>query len=373
MRPPKILLLIESSETGGAETVVAELAERIERTRFSPVVGVLRDGWLVDRLRSRGIEPIIVPSSRGGFDLRLLRGIRRLVRELGIELIHSHLFTTNVYAGIACLGTGVPVISTFHGTMDVATSDRASRLKWAAVNRCSRRVVFVSRYLEAHFVGAGLAARGIREVIYNGVDLERFSGTATRVEARRELSIEPDEFVIGCVGDLRPSKDYATAIEAAAILRDVIPRLRVLIAGSTTDLLAELLAVRERLGLNAVVEFVGFQHRIERFFPALDVYLTTSSSEGFSLTVVEAMAAGIPVVATRSGGPEELISDGVTGLLAGVGNPTAIAAAIRRLRSEPGLADRLRVAGQEEARARFSVTAMVNTYQELYARVLRGG
>jgi glycosyltransferase involved in cell wall biosynthesis len=372
MPPRKILLLIESSETGGAESVVAELAERLDRTRFTPIVGVLRDGWLVSRIRSIGLEPVVVPSGSGGFDHRLLRGIRRLVGERGIALVHSHLFTTNVYASVACVGTGVPVVSTFHGIGDVAAGDRSKRLKWAALNRCSRSIVFVSRYLQGHFVATGLATRSASEVVYNGVDLARLGGATTRDDARADLGVASDAFVVGCVGDLRPPKDYGTALRAAAILRDAIPGLRVLIAGSTTGLLDELLELRDRLGLAAVVEFVGFQPRIERFFPALDCYLTTSISEGFSLTVVEAMAAGVPVVATRSGGPEEIVTDGVSGLLAPVGDPEAIAAAILRLRNDPALADRLRAAGRDEARARFSVSAMVASYESLYERVLGG-
>src|SRR5688572_20754062 len=266
MPPRKILLLIESSETGGAESVVAELAERLDRTRFTPIVGVLRDGWLVSRIRSIGLEPVVVPSGSGGFDHRLLRGIRRLVRERDIALVHSHLFTTNVYASVACIGTGVPVVSTFHGIGDVAAGDRSKRLKWAALNRCSRSIVFVSRYLQGHFVAAGLAGRGATEVVYNGVDLARLGGTTTRDEARATLGVAPNAFVIGCVGDLRPPKDYATALLAAAALRDSIPGLRVLIAGSTTALLDDLLETRDRLGLAAIVEFIGFQPRIEQFF-----------------------------------------------------------------------------------------------------------
>ena len=369
MAPKRILLIIESSETGGAETVFAEIAARLDRRRFTPHVALLSEGWLSGRLRSDGLNPTIIPVSAGGLDLKLLRGIRHLVQQLDIEIVHSHLFTTNVYASAACAFSHVPVVSTFHGTMDVEDGDRAKRLKWSVLNRFSRRTVFVSQYLRDHFVRQRLALTSKTQVIYNGTDTERFEHSATRAEARASLGLTPGAFVIGCVGDLRVAKDYSSAIRAAGLVHDQLPHARMIIAGSKTELLPDLLKLRDSLGLSEVVDFIGFQPDVAKVLPAFDVYLSSSVSEGFSLTVVEAMAAGLPVVATRSGGPEEIVRDGETGLLVEVGSPSAIADAILGLQRDEPRARAFADAGARLASKSFSITAMLRAYEGLFDEV----
>jgi glycosyltransferase involved in cell wall biosynthesis len=377
MTPRRVLLLSESSETGGAENVFASLVERIDRARFTPVAALLREGWLADRLRHSGATPRLVPTAPGALDVRLLRGIRRLVRDEHIDVVHAHLFTTSLYASVACALGGPPVIATFHGTMDVGSDDRAKRLKWAVLERLADRVVYVSQYLQAHFESQGLGRRARALVVYNGIDLARFHrsperAASDRAAARAALQLPEDAFVVGCVGDLRPAKDYATALRAIASLRERLPAIRLVVAGTLTPMLDDLRRLRSELGLDPVVEFVGFQPAIERFLPALDVYLSTSTSEGFSLTVIEAMAAGIPVVSTRSGGPQEILRPGETGVLVPVGDPTAVGEAVLGIARDPAAARRLRHAAAEDVARRFSLDRMVASYEAMYDDVAAG-
>lgn len=367
--PIRVLQLIESSETGGAEAVFAELCARLAPPQHSVTAAVLYEGWLVDHLRSRGIAPVLVPTRAGGLDVPLLRGIRRLVRDHRIDLVHAHLFTTSVYAGAACIGLGVPVVATFHGTMDVDAGDWAKRLKWAALNRTATRTVFVSAALRDHFLRQGLARQDRSIVIHNGIDLARFRA-GDRQRARDRLGLPHDSFVIGCVGDLRPSKDYATMLAAVSRLPTTGRQVRTVVAGTHTALLPELIAQRDALGLGATVEFIGHRSDVAELLPAFDIYLTTSVSEGFSLTVVEALATGLPVVATRSGGPEEILEDGVTGVLVPPGDAARIAEAVQAIRTQPTTAARLAAAGTAAARQRFSIETMLAAYETLYAELL---
>jgi len=366
-----ILFIIESSETGGAESVFAELVQRIDRERFVPHVALLYDGWLFDRLRTDGIVPQIISAGRGGFDIRLLLGIYATIRKLNIDLIHSHLFTTNIYSSVCGAITNNPVISTFHGTMDVDSMDSLKRIKWLAVNRCSASIVFVSKYLKNYFVSHKLARELKSKVIHNGIDLERFRNGPTMIEARNELGLPANSFVVGCVGDLRPAKDYQSALRAMHILKGKIPGLKLVIAGTKTDLLNDLVALAESLGIEENVHFLGYRSAIERVFPAFDIYLSSSISEGFSLTVVEAMAAGLPVVATCSGGPEEIISNGQNGLLVEVNVPDKIAAAIENIYSESAFGNAIAMAGRQHAEIHFSIQSMVRHYEELYMTMVQ--
>jgi glycosyltransferase involved in cell wall biosynthesis len=366
-----ILFIIESSETGGAETVFAELVQRINREHFNLHVALLYEGWLFDRLKSEGLEPILIPNRKGGFDFKLLQGISKIIKRHSIDLIHSHLFTTNVYASVCGTIFRVPVISTFHGTMDVAEQDRGKKIKWQIINRYSSKIVFVSRYLQDYFVGHQLANSGKSIIIYNGIDIERFQRGPSKVEAKNRLGLMEKNFVIGCVGDLRPAKDYETALRAVGLLKPKIGGLKLVIAGTKTKLLHELQVLRDSLGLGNDVEFLGFRSDIEKVFPAFDLYLSSSTSEGFSLTVVEALAAGLPVVSTRSGGPEEIIRHGENGLLVEAGAPEIIAAAIARIYQDHNARAAFRRAGLLEAEAKFSVQAMVDRYQNLYMELCR--
>lgn len=364
-----ILFIIESSETGGAEGVFAELVERIDRDHYVPHVALLYDGWLLDKLVAAGVTPHLIPTRRGRFDYRLLLGISKVIKRHRIDLVHSHLFTTNVYASVSGVFSRVPVISTFHGTMDVAEQDSAKTLKWQAINRCSRKIVFVSGYLQNYFVEKRLANPAKSLVVYNGINIDRFTHGPAKSEARDGLGLSEKSFVIGCVGDLRPAKDYETALKAAQLLKPVINNFKLVIAGTKTDLLPGLESLRDSLGLRSQVDFLGFRSDIENIFPAFDVYLSSSISEGFSLSVVEAMSAGLPVVATCSGGPEEIICNGETGMLAEVGSPEKISAAIELIYRDKTLAESLTMAGSRLVKEKFSVEAMVAGYQDLYQSI----
>jgi len=361
-----ILFIIESSETGGAENLFLELVLRIDRSRFNPHVALLYEGWLSERFRENGIDPHMIPTGKGGFDIRLLNGIRLLIKKNSIDLIHSHLFTTNVYASVCGALASIPVISTLHGTMDVDMADSLKKLKWAVVNRFSTRIVFVSRYLLEYFASRKLARASKSLVIHNGIDVERFSNCTTKIDARRNLGLPIDCFIVGCVGDLRPAKDYETALRAMSQLKEHIPSIKLVIAGSKTALLNDLLALSQALGIDEDVYFLGFRPDIENVLPAFDVYLSSSISEGFSLTVAEAMAVGLPIVATRSGGPEEIISDGKTGLLVDVIAPDKIASAIQLIYDNTKFSESLAKAGRLHVEKNLSIERMIEGYHDLY-------
>ena len=194
------------------------------------------------------------------------------------------------------------------------------RLKWGVINRFSHCSVFVSKHPRDHFVRQGLAEPSLARVIYNGIDVDRFRRSPSRAESRRALGLPPEAFVVGCVGDLRLAKDYPTAIRAFSLIHRQLPQARMIVVGTKTELLVELLALRNGLGLTDAIDFIGFHPDITDVLPAFDVHLSSSVTAGFSLTIVEAMAAGLSVVSTRSGGPQQIVRHGETGLLVDVAN-----------------------------------------------------
>lgn len=360
-----ILHVIDTSGPGGAETVFLELARRVDPQRWRSFVAIPGPGWVNDNLVANGFEPIITPL-HGSFDLRYLAALCRAVRKHRIDLIQTHLFAAGVYGSLAGWLCGVPVICTLHGRPDVPANTKYRAAKFAILRRGATKVVFVSESLRGFFLSSSQLEPDRTTVIPDGIDVSVFAPRRD-TSLRRDLGVGDDDVLVGAVGNLRPAKGYDVLLRAAALLQQRAARYRFVIVGDAQGALyEELAALRNALGLERVVTFAGFRNDVERVMNNLDVYVSTSSSEGFSLSVVQAMACWIPVVATRSGGPEEIITHDVDGLLVDVDSPERVAQAIQRLGDEPGTGARLTEAGRTTVAARFTIQHMVSSYHRLY-------
>ncbi len=363
-----VLHLIDTGGPGGAETILLSVVTGLgPEWRSVPVVPV-RD-WLHGALVERGVEPILLrPEELAG--PAHLRTILRLIRRHRVDVVHTHLLGSAVYASLAAAPFGVPVVSTFHGLPDIPPSGRWTSSKIRILSRRRNRVVFVSGKLRDAMVERHGFRRDLTRVVPNGVELPP---PGTPPLDRAALGAGPGDFLVGAVGNLRPAKDYATLLRAAAeLVRRRVP-LRVVVAGQGSGALRdELLALRTELGLEERVAFLGFRRDVPRLLATFDAVVSSSSSEGFSLAIVEALALGRPVVATRSGGPEEILRQGETGLLLPTGDPAALADGLERLWREPELGARLGAAGDKDVRKRFAVERMVGDYAAIYREVLGG-
>lgn len=362
----RILHVIDSWGAGGAETVFTDLASGLDPARFESFAAVPRASeWVYEELRRRGLKPAILPSG-GAFDLKHLVRLTRLIRQLRIDLVQAHTFGTTVYASAAGRLRGIPVVGTFHGFIDVAHGDPRRALKFRALAAGASRIVCVSASLRRELLAASPITPDHALVIFNGVDTDRFYPGRDE-ELRAELGIEPDELLVGAVGNVRRAKGYEVLLEAAGLLRRAGTKCRIVVAGLTGGtLFPELERRHAELGLGNAVRFIGFREDAERLYRALDVYLLTSHSEGFSLSTVQALASGLPVVATRCGGPEEIITDGADGLLTTPGSASEIANAIQSLAADGALRSRLSTAARTAAVSRFSTATMLGRYEQLY-------
>ena len=360
----KILHLIDTTGPGGAETVFIELADHLRERGHDSTVVIRGEGWVADELRRRGLEPILLPC-RGSFELGFLRSLKKLIEDRGIELIQSHLLGSNVYAALAGLWTRTPVVATYHGMVDISPNERFRRLKKWVMRRGIDRYVVVSQRLLSVIENNDLLQRDQTRVIYNGVDV-------AALESKRKRHSDDGSIRIGSLGNIRPAKAYDRLLEAARIVIDQRPEVRFVIAGEGKgrSLYRRLEQQRRDLGLQDKVEFFGFVEDIPGFLSRLDLFLLTSSSEGFSIATIEAMAAGLPVVATRCGGPEEIIEDGVDGRLVEANDPSAIAGGLLELIDNPERARALAEKGQAKARETFGMDRMIQRYEDLYREVL---
>lgn len=366
-----VLHLMETSGPGGAETVALELMRRMDRSRWRSMAVLYDEGWLTDRLAESGIPFVLLPE-RGAFDLRYLGRLLAIVREHGVDLVHAHLFGATVRAGVLSRISGVPAVGTLHGSVDLAAGERLRTLKRAIVRHGVQRLTFVSDPLRRDFLERIPVPEAMCVVVPNGIDAARFTHTRSE-ELLRELGVPAGAFVVGAVGNLNAAKGYDVLLRAAALLRSRSEGWHFVVVGDDGHgRERELLTLRDSLGLRDHVTFTGFRSDVPRLLASFDAYALTSSSEGFSLAIVEAMAAGVPVVATRCGGPEQILEDGRTGLLVENGSAEAVADALASLRARPERREALAAAARAEVRANFTIDANVRRYEQLYEQCVGG-
>jgi glycosyltransferase involved in cell wall biosynthesis len=366
-----ILHVIETTGPGGAETVFVQLATQTSREGLRHVVALPGPGWVESALRTAGTEPFPVAiAKRSVVDIGLYRSLVQLIRAHDVDLVHSHTLGISTYACLAGLRTRTPVICTLHGDVDLALADRRRAAKFWIIRRGASKLVLVSEYLRRKFLDRTKFAAERVAVVHNGVDAEGHSAPADGA-LRREFGLPADAFLVGAVGNIRGPKAYDNLLRAAAIAARENPALRFVVVGEGSGaLLDELLRLRAELGLEGIVHFAGFRDGIASVLANFDAFVLSSSSEGFSIATVQAMASALPVVATRSGGPEEIVTDGVDGLLVPVADPSALAAALVRISRDSALRERLGAAARATALSRFSLRAMLARYEAIYREAL---
>jgi glycosyltransferase involved in cell wall biosynthesis len=214
---------------------------------------------------------------------------------------------------------------------------------------------------------------GIRKTksltIYNGVDINSFENGKDK-KVRKELGLDENDIVVGAVGNIRKSKGYDFLLRAAQQLVQRSPKYKFIIAGENENsLYRELLTLREQLDLHRNVFFLGFRSDVASILRNIDIYVLSSTVEGFSISTVEAMSSGLPIVATRSGGPEEIVTHEETGLLVEHSSPKQIVTAIERLTGDHALKERLCRNAKRFVESRFSYDIMIRQYQAIYDSV----
>jgi glycosyltransferase involved in cell wall biosynthesis len=359
----RILHAIETPGTGGAERVLVDVARSLTPPFTSHGLGLV-DGWTVAQLRAHGIDTEVLPLMRA-FDFSWPRRFAKFLRLARIDVVHCHEFTTSCYAALGCMLASVPLIATVHGkNYWPERAYRRTALRWAMGR--SSAFVAVSDDLRRHMVEKlGVRAERIT-VVSNGIDLAKFRpDAASSAAVRARHGARADDVVLICVGALEPVKAHDVLFEAFAAVRAQAPNVRLWLVGE--GYLRESLEQRSAaLGLADAVRFLGWQTDVHALIAAADLSVLASRSEGMPLAVIESMACGRAVVATRVGGTAEIIEDGRSGLLVPPDSAARLSSALLGLVRDAELRERLARAGLTRARERFSLQRMVTRYEELY-------
>lgn len=357
--PIRVVHLVIALEIGGLEMVVANLARQIDRRFQLHVICLEGRGPIAARVEHCGVPVEVI----GRPDTSIVRSIVRLRRRLAAlrpDVIHTHNEKAHIRGALAsvCLLRRPALIHTRHGeSRATGWSAIAQRL---AIWR-SGFVVSVSERASAIARAEGASAQRTR-VIRNGIDVAALPSTVRREGSRARVV---------AVGRLTPVKDFVTMLWAVRIVAESNPAFHLDIVGDGPSRNA-LERLRHTLGLDRHVTFHGASENPTAFLAGATLFVQSSLSEGISLTLLEAMAAGVPVVATRVGGTPEVVEHGVTGLLVPAANATALATAILAILNDDALAERMGRAARSRAVHEFNVGKMAASYEALYEEAVLG-
>jgi glycosyltransferase involved in cell wall biosynthesis len=365
----RILQLIPDIGVGGAERMMVHLACELARKHDVAVLSLFpaKENELEAQLKASGVE-IVYLGKKLGLDVRMYLRLFRTIRRLKPDIAHTHRYVLRYALPALLAESGCRVVHTVHNVAE-------REVGWTG--RAVHRVAFRSGVMPVA-IGRAVAdsfervyGRAPRAIVPHGIPVGRYqSSNDTRRAWRREQRLDEVAIVFGCVARLAPQKNLALLLEAFAFTVGKSPNAMLLLAGEGPE--RERLEGRAReLGLGARVRFIGLREDVPELLSAIDVFVLSSNWEGNPLSVMEAMAAGKPVISTAVGGVPEFVTDGLTGLLTPAGDSGSLAAAMTTLANNESTRVRMGEEGARRAARDFDVAVMTARYEELYMELRR--
>lgn len=352
-RPLRVCHVSMHLKTGGLERLLVELARRHDPADVEPLFVALQDGGRPAEDIAAAGRTVHVLDMAGAGKPATLRRLRRLIADADVDVVHTHNTYAHFYGSIAARLAGVrPIVNTQHGRG--CGSGWKARWQFRIANRLASQVVGVSEDSAALCRAQDPRARDRITTIWNGIDIERFEYRGPQLAPR-----------LIAVGRLSPEKDFATLLRAVRLAADRVPELSLQLVGDGAERPA-LQRLADELQIAGRVEFLGERNDVPRLLGTAGCYVSSSRTEGISLTLLEAMAVGLPVIATRVGGNAEVIQDGTSGRLVDAESPDQLAEAIVSLCGEMDLWPAMGRLGRERVERCFSIEPMVRAYERLY-------
>lgn len=317
-----------------------------------------------DELRQKGIS-VDALGRVPGFHPSLAGRLAEVAARHGANVIHAHQYSPFVYSALAKLWRpAIKVVFTEHGRLSDAPPSAKRRLANRLLSRLPFEAYAVSAELKQYIVQEGFPGSGVG-VIYNGIDIGPLPTAQERARTRAALGLKGDTLVIGTVARLDPVKDLGTLVVATAQVNQRCPATLLVIGDG--DERASLEQIAKAVDGGRSTRFLGHRDDARKLLAACDVYANSSTSEGVSLTILEAMAAGLPVVATRVGGTAEVV-DQTCAVLVPARSPESLGEALRSLADAPDRRRSLGAAGRARVEARFTLDRMIREYNDVYWR-----
>lgn len=377
----KVMHLVTTriDELYGGDAVILSFFKNIEKSNFNYVLVCLV------RVAHKGKIPLLLKAAQKSgagtdivylsshFDIGAIFKIKKLLDEYKIDILHCHDYQSNFFGFFSTVLGKVKSIATIHGWRGFAKiKGDLKPILHECVDSWIRtrfnKVIAVSESMKDRLIEQGCRKERI-ELIYNGIDLKKFVPTDCGT-LRKELNIRESTKIIGSVGRLSAEKGFGYLLEAAVLILTSYPECVFILVGDGPQK-SELVTHAEKLGIKDKIIFAGFRKDIAPFLSLIDVFVFSSLWEGFGLALIEAMALGKPVVATKVGIVPEIIKDGINGFLVEKKSPPALSKAIIRLLSDKGLSTAMGEAARTTVKGMFTEQAMVGKYEKIYKEILK--
>jgi glycosyltransferase involved in cell wall biosynthesis len=363
-----VLFIIKPERAAGAEMVLLEAAARLDRARFRVFAGLLtpdRENLLPPHLTPIDFN---LPGLNGWVWLRFFVHLCWVLVRYRIQIIHTNSYVPGNYARLAAAALRVPVIIDHWHGFSHFNRKRRCICRW--LGRVTDLSLAVSRGVMDYIIEQCALDPAQVRVVHNGVDLARLRRHRPRTEVRRELGLAPEAVVVGLVARLdhwgKGHRDFFTAL---ATLPDGYPVEALIIGGGRRE--AEMRRLAAELGLAGRVHFLGQRDDVPDLLSALDLFVLPSHSEGVSLALLEAMAAGLPVIVSRVGGLPEVVTDGENGLLIPPKDTEALTQALACLLADPALAQRLGANARRHVEENFSLERLGREINGIYTELIK--
>jgi glycosyltransferase involved in cell wall biosynthesis len=367
-----LLHVIDTLGLGGAERFLVDLCAALPADRYQITVSAVSgDGPRSTDLSQAGIElqPL---RARSNWDLRALVRLARFMRQRQVDIVHTHLFVAGAFGRLAAALAGVPVkVTTEQNAYAIGhTLPRWQVLVNALLARLTDRLVAVSRGTQDYLLRQERVPPARVRAVPNAIAWPEAILPSQLAAVKSELGSEGRFPVLGTVARLTPQKGLEYLLQALPTIRDRFPDVLWLVLGEG-ELRSELESQTISLGLENHVRFCGVRRDVAAVLQSLDLFILPSLFEGLPLSLLEAMASGIAVVATRVAGSSEVIEDGVNGRLVPPADSGALAEAITGLLDDESLARRLARNGQETVRQCYTIGPVAEEYDRIYSELLR--
>ena len=370
--PLKVLHLISSRGLYGAERIIINLTAATDRRRFIPCMALLQaanspNSEFVEAVRRKQASIHII-SCRKWIDLEAMKQIRRLIRQECIDIVHCHEMKGRLYGLLATIGTKARIITTNHNWIGSSFIVTCFESLDAFYIRFFPKIIAVSPEVHELMSRYQIPDKRI-EVVINGIDMNEFrKNKAQGHMIRKEFDIDRNSKLIGTFGRISPEKGQKYFVDAAVRVLKAFPEAQFLVVGDGFNE-KEIKEYTARLGIANRLIFAGFRKDISKFYSALDLFVLPSIREGTPMVLLEAMSAGVPVVATQVGGVGHIIQNGENGLLVSPANSIELGAAIVRLLRNPTEANKLAKNALCTISEKYSSLKMADKYMKLYTQI----
>lgn len=368
----RILDLRDSPWVDGPGRTVLEIATALNASGYRYVIGSLMQegaafGPYAEEAQRRGLDVEAI-RERHARDFRVLGQTLRAIERHGIDIVHTHEFRSDLIGLLCARRRRLPLVCTVHGWIANDIKGSIYTVLDKLILRFFDRIVVVSEKIRAQLIRWGIPGRKI-VVVPNALQTERYRVDRTDDSFRRELGLRPDDVLVGKIGRLSAEKGHRDLLQAAASALKQCDRLRVVLIGIGPEE-QSLRAQAKALGIEERILFAGYRNDMVRVYNSLDLVVQASYTEGMPNVVLEALLMGVPVVATRVGGTDEIVENGRSGVLIEPRRPDVLAGELIGFAREPERFRSMARSGQERIRQEFDSRRRIERMKVIYAELM---